>query len=211
MLYEPFITDPEHVRRLDGQRFVVLRPATAVTERYQQVQDVLRQRLSGFSASYPARAHVTLAGFACGTPLESVQHLVSEWILDVPPLHIEVQGVASFPPPFQIAILKVVKTPALFAALHDLRRKAEQRELTLSMMTPAEEWVFHMSLAYCSNLRVAEWRELVQFIETLQIPNVSCVQETAEIVAFDGGREYSGGIHPLSGETPGASSPGIAM
>jgi hypothetical protein len=31
MLYEPFITDPEHVRRLDGQRFVVLRPATAVT------------------------------------------------------------------------------------------------------------------------------------------------------------------------------------
>ena len=79
------------------------------------------------------------------------------------------------------------------------------------MVTPAEEWVFHISLAYCSKLSVAEWRELVQFIETLQIPNVSCVQKTVEIVAFDGGREYSGGIHSLSGETPGASSPDIAM
>lgn len=211
MSYEPFITDPEHIRELDGQRFVVLRPAAAVAERHQQVQDVLRQRLSGLPASYPARAHVTLAGFACGTPLESVQNLVSEWSRDVPSLHIEVQGAASFPPPFQIAILKVVKTAALFAALHGLRRKAEQRELTLTTVTPAEHWVFHMSLAYCSKLSATEWRELVQFIETLEIPNVSCVQETVEIVRFDDGREYSCGIHSLSGETSGASSPGIAV
>lgn len=204
MAYEPFINDPEHVRELDGQRFVVLRPALAVTECYHHVQDVVRRRLSGLPASYPARAHITLAGFAVGTPFESVQNLVSEWIRDVPCLQIEVQGATSFPPPFKIAILKVLKTPALFSALHGIRRKAELRRLTLSTVTPVEEWVFHMSLAYCSKLSVADWSELARFMETLETPSVSCVQETVEIVGFDDGREYSGGIQSLSHRTSGS-------
>jgi 2'-5' RNA ligase len=211
MPYEPFIDDPEHIRELDGQRFVVLRPAIIVSECHRQVQDVLRQRLSGLPASYPARGHVTLAGFAAGTRLESVQELVSDWIPDVPSLRIEVQGATSFPPPFQIAILKVVKTPALFSALHGLRRRAEQRGLTVSTVTPAEEWVFHMSLAYCSNLSVTEWSELARFIERLRVPSASCVQETVEIVAFDGAREYSGGMQSLSRGTSGSGSTGIAV
>jgi hypothetical protein len=203
MLYEPFIDNPEHIRELDGQRFVVLRPAIVVSECHRQVQDVLRQRLSGLPASYPACAHVTLAGFAAGTPLESVQELVSDWLPDVPSLRIELQGATSFPPPFQIAILQVVKTPALFSALQGLRRKAEQRGLTMSTVTPAEQWVFHMSLAYCSSLSATEWSDVARFIEMLQVPSASCVQETVEVVAFDGAREYSGGLHALSRESSG--------
>jgi 2'-5' RNA ligase len=211
MSYEPFIDDPEHIRELDGQQFVVLRPAMTVTQCHHQVQDVVRRRLADLPASYPARAHVTLAGFAPGTSLESVQNLVSEWIRDLPSLRIELDGAAHFPPPFQIAILKVVRTPALFSALHGLRRKAEQRRLKLSTVIPEEEWVFHMSLAYCPKLAPADWSELALFIDALEIPKVSCVQETVEIVGFDDGREYSGGIHSLPGGTASSSSTGIAV
>src|SRR5687768_1044070 len=181
MSYEPFIDDPEHIRELDGQRFVVLRPAMPVTQCHRHVQDLVRRRLPGLPVSYPARAHVTLAGFALGTSLESVQNLVSEWVRDVPSLRIEVEDATSFPAPFQIAILKVVKTSALFSALHGLRRKGEQWGLKLSTVTPAEEWVFHMSLAYCSKLTPADWSALVAWFETLAVPSASCVQETVEI------------------------------
>jgi len=208
MAYEPFIDDSDHIRELDGQRFVVLRPDAVVSDCHRQVQGVLRQHLSGCSVSYPARAHVTLAGFAAGTPLESVQELVSGWTRDVRSLRIEVHGATSFPPPFQIAIVYVVKTPALFTALQGLRRTAEQRGLTISTGTRADEWVFHMSLAYCSNLNATKWRELARLIETLQVPSASCLCETVEIVAFDRGEEYSGGVYSLSREASGSGSAG---
>ena len=195
--YEPFIDDPEHIRQLEGQRFVVLRPAAGVSDCHRQVQDVLRQRFSGWPISYPARAHVTLAGFAAGTTLESVRDLVSGWIADVRGLQIEIRRASSFPPPFRIAILEVVKTPALFGALQSLRHKAEQRRLTLSTVVPAEEWIFHMSLAYGSRLTAAEWKDLTRLVDEMRVPNASCVQETVEIAAFDDGGEYSGGIHTL--------------
>lgn len=158
MAYEPFIDDPEHLRELEGQRFVVLRPARVVRECYCNAQALVRQRVSALPASFPVRAHVTLAGFAAGSPLGAVQELVAEWIRDVPPLWIEVQRATSFPAPFQIAILEVQKTSALLKALQRLRRAAEKRGLIISTSTPPEQWVFHMSVAYCSKLTPEEWR-----------------------------------------------------
>jgi 2'-5' RNA ligase len=198
MTYEPFIDDPEHLSALKGQRFVVLRPARVVRECYCNAQALLRQRLSALPASFPVRAHVTLAGFAAGTPLGAVQELVAEWIRDVPPLWIEVQRATSFPAPFQIAILEVRKTPALLMALQGLRRAAEERGLTSSTVTPPEQWVFHMSLAYCSKFTAAEWGGVAQFLEKLDVPPASSAPESTEIVAFDEGREYSGGVHTLT-------------
>lgn len=211
MPYEPFIDDPDHIRALDRQRFIVLRPAAVVSECYRHVQGVLRQQLSGFHVSYPARAHVTFAGFAAGTPLASVQDLVSGWIGDVPALQIEVQRATFFPAPFQTAILQVLKTAALFAALQGLRRKAQERGLSISTITPAEEWVFHMSLAYCSNVNSTEWSRLVPLIETLRVPSASSVVETVEIVAFDAGREYPGGLHALSHGASGSGFNDVAV
>ena len=198
MAYEAFLDDPEHITRLDGQRFVVLRPSEVVSEYYRQVQNELRRRLAGLPVSYPARAHVTLAGFAAGTTLESVRELISGWVRHVPLLRIQVERATSFPPPSQIAILQVLRTPALFRSLTALRRSAVEQGLTLSTVTPVEEWVFHMSLAYCSKLNAAEWDALARVIEARHTSGVSCVQETVEIVAFDDGDEYSGGEYLLS-------------
>jgi len=197
MTYEPFIDNPEHIREVDGQRFVVFRPEGAVSECHRTLQDVLRRRLSGMPVSFP-RAHVTLAGFAAGTQLESVRELVSNWTRGVPPLRVQVQGARSFPPPFQVLYLEVLKTPALVQALRSLRRLAEERGLPVETIVPVESWVFHMSLAYCSKLAATEWDSAARFGETEPVVNASCIQDTVEIAAFDDGKEYSGGTYPLS-------------
>ena len=122
---------------------------------------------------------------------------MSAWVGHVPPLGIDVGRALSFGSPFQIPILQVVKTPALFGAMTSLRRESERRGLPISTITPVENWVFHMSLAYCSELDAARWKEVERFIETLQAHSASCVQDTVELVAFDDGIEYSGGVFSL--------------
>ena len=43
------------------------------------------------------------------------------------------------------------------------------------------------------------WQELTRFIETMKVPSLPCVVDRAEVVAFDNGREYSGGTFSLNG------------
>ena len=209
MPYEPFIDDPEHIREVEGQRFVVFRPTGVVNDNYRELQDVVRRRLSGRPVSFPARGHVTLAGFVAGTELQSVQELVSSWVRRVSPLRIHVQRATSFPSPFQILYLEISRTPALVRALQSLRRMAAERALSLDSAIPVDEWVFHMSLAYCPKLDATEWLS-ARLIDAQPTLKPSCLQETVEIAAFDDGKEYSGGIYPLSRDV-GASGPEHAL
>jgi 2'-5' RNA ligase len=195
--YQPFIDDPQHLRELDRQRFVVLRVPSPVNETYRQVQESVRQRLTAMPVSYPARPHVTLAGFAAGTDLNAVQEVVRSWARSVPPLSVEVERLTSFPPPFRIAIVQVRKSTELFAALASLWRRAEACGLVLSTLVPPDQWIFHMSVAYCSGVSAATWSELTQFLESVRVSSTQSVVGDAEVVAFDDGREYSGGAFSL--------------
>lgn len=200
--YLPFINDPAHLDRLKGHRYIVLRPNDAVSATHATVQSVVRTKFSDLAISYPARAHVTLTGFPPGTPLEAVQVLVHLWATGVPSLLLEVERVSVFPSPFQIVIVQVRKTAALFHALGSLRTLAKRQGLPdwpEGTLPSVDDWVFHMSVAYCSTLSVADWATMTSFSESLTVPSVSCVAHEAELVAFDEGREYSGGIFPLSG------------
>jgi len=201
MPYLPFIDDPEHIRALEGQRFVVLRPAAAITAIHRQVQEVLRHRLSVFPVSYPARAHVTLTGFSAGTALEVVQQLVQSWARGVPALRIEVARLGVFPTPFQTVVVQVRRTSELFRALVSLRERARDQRLAISTPIPPAGWIFHMSLAYFAGLSVPVWNELTEFIQDLELPLTHCMVTEAEVVAFDEGRECSGGVYPLQTET----------
>lgn len=194
MPYQPFIDDPSHIRALNQQRFVVLR-TPALSAAYAQVQESLRERLRGLPVSYPARGHVTLCGFAAGTSLGAVQELVRSWAMAVPRLRVETVRVSSFPSPFQTVIVEVRKTQALFSALADLRARAEHGRFTVSTIMPVEQWTFHMSVAYCSRLDALTWRDVTQFAEALQVASIHDDLNTAEVVAFDEGREYSGGVY----------------
>jgi 2'-5' RNA ligase len=197
--YQPFIDDAAHIEALDRQRFVVLRAPLSLAAAYDQVQSTYRQRLRGLPVSYPARAHVTLCGFAAGTTLEAVQELVGAWAKTVPELSLEAECLSTFPSPFQIVILQVRKVAPLFAALATLRARAKDDRLPISTVMPVARWTFHMSVAYCSKLDEGAWREVGEFAGSVQVPTAKGSVSTAEVVAFDDGREYSGGLFALEG------------
>jgi len=71
-----------------------------------------------------------------------------------------------------------------------LWRQADARGLVRSTQLPVEDWIFHMSLAYCSSLSPTAWRELTAFIEPIRMPPATCVVSEADVVAFDNGHEY---------------------
>jgi 2'-5' RNA ligase len=199
--YLPFIDDPVHIDTLDRQRFIVLRAPVSVSAVYGRIQRTFRDRLRGLPVSYPARAHVTLCGFDAGTSLNAVQELARSWAVTVPPLRIEVERVSSFPAPFQIVIVEVRRVPALFSALANLRARAVDGRLAVSTVVPVEKWTFHMSVAYCSRLSEAAWQELAHFAEAVPVPAVHDNVSVAEVVAFDEGREHSGGVFALGAKT----------
>jgi 2'-5' RNA ligase len=197
--YKPFIDDPEHLVTLAGQRFVVLRPVGAVVDAYRRVQASLKSHLDGAPVSFPAEPHVTLAGFAAGTTVDSVRDLVTDWAQSVAPLDLAVARVSAFPPLFRVLIVEIMKTPALFHALASLREEGARRLLGNVTITPPEQWIFHMSLAYCGKLATdTAWEAARLFGESPAIGSgAQCTVDSAEIVAFDDGREHPGGIVAL--------------
>jgi len=202
-VYEPFLDDQAHIDELSGQRFVVLRASAELRASYRESQNFFREHLRGLPVSYPAWPHVTLCGFAAGTPLVEAQRLVGTWAVTIPPLRIEVGDLSWFPPPFQIVIVEIQKTPALFAALAELRALAEKEGLCVSTVVPVEQWRLHMSIAYCSRLPETEWRGVVAFVQTSKVARVFAEVNAAELVAFDKGQEYSGGTYALGrGDQP---------
>jgi 2'-5' RNA ligase len=183
--------------------FVVLRIPPAATGTYSNIQNALRHRLSALPVSFPARAHVTLCGFAAGTSLAAVREVVGSWASSSSRLLIDVERVSTFPPPFQIVMVQVRKTAELARALTSLRQRAEERGLVLSSLVPSDQWIFHMTVAYCSGLSAPVWQELARLVETFQAAPERCVMSEAEVVAFDDGREYSGGVFSLDATEAG--------
>lgn len=207
-LYHPFIDDPKDIARFEGQRFVVLRATGAVRDVHCHVRSLIKEQLPHGDVSYPAQAHVTLTGCPPGAQLESVRDLVAQWASSVAPLRLEVERAGYFPAPFQIVILQIRKTTELFKALASLRARAKQRELGDAGMVQAADWIFHMSVAYCSSLSGPAWAAVTQFVDGLSVQAAQCVVGEVEIVAFDNGQEYSGGIFELSASAvPSVSVP----
>jgi 2'-5' RNA ligase len=189
-----FIDDPSHIAQLDRQRFVVLRAPAAVASVYAEVRSQVLERLQGQPISFPARAHVTLCGFAAGTSIDAVRELVREWAPALSRIPLEVERVSVFPTPFQIVIVQVRKHPALYAALADLRARAGRARLAVSTLIPVEQWTFHMSVVYGSQLSLPVWSDVAAFSQQIAVANVCEDVDRAEIIAFDNGREHCGGI-----------------
>jgi hypothetical protein len=191
--YRPFIDDPEHLASLEGQRFVVLRPTGLILDSYAEFQDLMKTRFPGWQISYPSHAHVTLGGFPKGTPVSSIQALASEWAAETPPLRLEVECAAIFPSPFQIVIVQIRRTADLLSALLRLRGLARKRGIQAIETIPAADWIFHMSVAYCSSLTASDWGEVSNLVENTKIGAAQCLVEDVEIVAVDEGHEYAPG------------------
>jgi 2'-5' RNA ligase len=201
-LYRPFIDDPTHIALLEGQRYVVLRPNGAVQDAYAQVRERVRDKLAGLQVSYPAQPHVTLAGFGKGTSPNILRELVANWAPTMPPLRLEIEELDVFPSPFQIIIARVQRTPELSEALTTLREQAAQHKLVDVATIQPSDWIFHMSVAYCSALSPAAWADVAGWVETVPVAAAECTVTDVEIVAIDNGQEYSAGLLSLSAPRP---------
>lgn len=201
MSHVPFISDPGHLAALEGQRYVVLRPSGDVVEEFEKVRSSVR-RLVGFDAlPSPSFPHVTFIGFPSGTPLEDVQRLAARWAEQTPPLTIEIEKLSTFPSPFQAVIVQVAKIPSLTAALAAIRQLAADVGLPQwpQRRPSVEDWVFHMSVAYCSSLPQPEWEAIVDGTARVPLETPYCLATEAEVVAYDGLVEHSGGSFPFLG------------
>ena len=163
----------------------------------------MRIRLRGLPVSYPAHPHLTLRGFPPGTALRDIQALASSWAESVPALSVELDGAFTFPTPLQIVVLRVRKSAPLvdaFLQLDAASRQAGLPDWPEAQRRSPDSWVFHISLAYCGDLASSVWSDLQATIPSLKLPRVSCIVAQAELVAFDDGREVSGGSYALSGD-----------
>jgi len=195
--YRPFIEDPDDIARFEGGRFVVLRATGAVADVHQQVCDVLGDQLERQDVFCLTDAHVTLTGFPKGTDLDAVRNLVAEWAGSVAPLELEVEKAGYFPAPFQIVMLQIRKTSALGDAMVSLRTRASERGLGDAGMIQAADWIFHVSVAYCSSLGSDAWAAVTHVVDGLSVPAARCIVGQVEIVAIDKGQEYLAGVFDL--------------
>jgi len=136
---------------------------------------------------------VTLAGFGKGTSIDAVRELVANWAPTVPPLRLEVEKLDVFPSPFQIVIARLRRTSELAGALTTLRERARRYKLVDVATVEPPEWIFHMSVAYCSALSAAAWADVAAWVETVPVAAAECTVTEVELVAIDDGQEYSGG------------------
>ncbi len=203
-LYRPFIDDPEHLGLVDGERYVVLRPPPEVRHIYFHLQRAIKQKLSHRHCSFPAEPHVTFAGFAADSGLELVREVVQEWSLHTAPLILRVERIGSFPRPDQIVVIEIRKTPELQDAMVRLRSLAVESNLALLGTIDPGAWVFHMSIAYCSQLGENDWTSLLSSLD-MHVTPIEWVANEAEIAAFDSGREHSGGIFTFASRSSTAT------
>lgn len=202
-----FIDDAAHLARLEGQRFVVLRPNGDVHRAYCDVRARVRERLSGLDVSYPAEPHVTLAGFGRGTSIDTARDLVNAWAPAIAPLTIRTEAVSTFQGRFQIILIRMQRSDALVHAMTSLRGLAAERGVTdIAAVAPAD-WTFHMSVAYCSTLDPSTWADVVRWTGSVQVVSAECTVGAVEIAAFDHGREHCSGEVALTG---GPATHGVA-
>lgn len=74
----PFMIDPDQLASLEGQQYLVLRPAGAVSTFYRETQAELL-RTTPRPLKHPHTEHVTLRGFYEADRLDALAALIREW------------------------------------------------------------------------------------------------------------------------------------
>jgi len=184
------MTDPSLLESLNGQQYLVVRPVGDVASFYAAEQQALLRVLPD-SVMHPHTGHVTLRGFAEPDRVDALRDVLTRWAADQPPLHLEVEGVDGFPPPFQILIARLRRSPSLVEAYANLTAVLDTTDFWRIGELPLDDWVFHLSLAYASNLSEVDWTRAHQNsrrdLQTVPAETATAV----EFVWYRDGVEYS--------------------
>ncbi len=190
MAVEAFMTDPDQLASLNGQQYVVLRPSQAVLRFYDVEKQALGTKLSRTVPS-PHTGHVTLRGFAESDRVPEVEEAVRAWAKRQEPILLEVEGIDGFPPPFSVVIARLARTSELVGAYGSLTTLLDETDLVRIGELPLDQWVFHMSLAYCSGLSEADWVALLALAKREVFRGPSETISEVEFVWYEDSVEHS--------------------
>ncbi len=152
-----FMTDPALLASLEGQQYLVLRPTGPVGEFYDLEQASLKVQLPE-SISHPHTGHVTLRGFSEPARIHELKNTVMAWARQQAPIEVRVDAIDGFPTPFQILIARLHRSPTLVEAYESLTSALDATDLQRIGELPLDQWIFHMSLAYCNALSGKDWQ-----------------------------------------------------
>jgi len=175
-----------------------LRAEGELASAHERVREELRSLLRDARVLYPNTGHVTMRGFPAHTDVDTIRQTVDGWAGATRRLRLEVEGVSVFGPPFQIVVVVIRKTPELADAHRLLLDQALRAGLPDWPGTIAvDDWIFHMSAAYCGDLDEPAWERAAQLAQCLT-PNEACqVAGHVEVVAFDERTEHAAGRFAL--------------
>ena len=185
-----FMTDPEHLKGLEGRRFIVLRPTGEVSKVYKETQARFKELFTNKEVTYPNTEHVMLRGYPSGTELKDVTE-AAETLMGKRGFKVEILKLATFPSPFKIIVFEVVKTPELIVAYEDLSNETRAKKLPhFEPERSSDEWIFHMSVAYCEKLNDGEWEKVEKEVAEIDTPKASCFVDALEVVSYDDQGEH---------------------
>lgn len=157
-MQDGFMTDPTLLGSLDGQQYLVLRPASHVAKFYAAEQSTMRKKLPS-SITHPNTGHVTLRGFYEPSRVHELKSTLAAWATRQEPIEVRVDRVDGFPTPFQVLIARLQRSDSLIDAYSSLTTRLDDADFCRIGELPLEEWVFHLSLIYCNSLSEADWRK----------------------------------------------------
>ncbi len=179
---------PDQLASLDGQQYLVLRPTGAVAALYEREQDAALQRAD---VRHPHTGHVTLRGFYEPERRDELTALVREWAAVQSPIEVTVEAVDVFPMPWQILILRLVRSESLVSAYASLTGALEATDFYRLGELSLEDWTFHLSVLYGKTLSPEAWDALATASVRELSDHPSEIIDEIELVSYDGGVEHA--------------------
>lgn len=127
---------------------------------YESEQAAVLQRLPS-GIPHPSTGHVTLRGFFEPDRVPSLRNTIATWARIMSPIDLTAVAIDGFPTPFRVLHVRLERTDSLVRAYASLTDMLETTDLFRIGELALGEWVFHMSLAYASDLGEAEWEEIL--------------------------------------------------
>ncbi|MFQ4150519.1 2'-5' RNA ligase family protein [Arthrobacter sp. LAPM80] len=156
---------------------------------YEKAQDTAKSSLPNV-VTYPNTGHVTLRGFFEPDRVEQLQAAVREWATGQPLIELRIEAIDSFPAPFKIVIARLERTPSLVNAYAGLTAMLNQTDFNRIGELSLDDWTFHMSIAYCSELPDNAWDDTRTSLECEFADRPVDVASELEFVWYQDGIEH---------------------
>lgn len=192
----PYMTDPVLLDSLRGQQYVVVRPLAEVADLYVSEQSTVLAQVP--SLPHPNTGHVTLRGFFEPERVDTLRERIRSWAAVTPAIGLHVEAVDGFPPPFQVVIARLARTDSLVNAYASLTEVMDSSDFRRIGELPLDEWVFHLSVAYASELDGSSWAALLSGCQREIVPAPVELLSSVDYVWYDDDGEHVESI-PLQG------------